>query len=294
MTRVLTVQTVIYGNDPEDLARSLTSLGCALVVARREGLVGEVTFAHGDASVSPLPGEVTERLRGIGERYGFAYEYQSFGENSGSARGQNRLAGAFPADWHLATNPDVVFGGTALARLWRRATDPAVGILEARQIPLELPKAYDPVTGETSWACAMCALVRGDLWRELGGYDEEHFFLYCDDVDMSWRARLGGHQVVHVPAARVFHDKRDTLGPAPVHPPHEIFYSALGSYMMAAKWGGPDELAAVRARIAGAPYVAARAEIDRLEAAGRVPDRLAGAERVAQFAPDGRFGSSRY
>ena len=48
-------------------------------------------------------------------------------------------------------------------------------------------------------------LFRRDVFLALGGYDES-FFLYYEDVDLAWRARLCGHRAVVVPGARVTHE----------------------------------------------------------------------------------------
>lgn len=45
-----------------------------------------------------------------------------------------------------------------------------------------------------------CLLVRADLFRTLGGFDPAVRF-YGDDVDLCWRAHLGGARVVVVPSA---------------------------------------------------------------------------------------------
>lgn len=47
-------------------------------------------------------------------------------------------------------------------------------------------------------------MVRTDAFRELGGYDER-FRLYYEDVDLAFRARRRGWQVVMMPDARVEH-----------------------------------------------------------------------------------------
>ena len=49
-----------------------------------------------------------------------------------------------------------------------------------------------------------CLLVRADLFRAIGGFDTAIDF-YGDDVDLCWRAHLGGARVVVVPAARGRH-----------------------------------------------------------------------------------------
>ena len=47
-------------------------------------------------------------------------------------------------------------------------------------------------------------LFRRSVFDELGGY-ADHFFLYYEDVDLAFRARLRGHRVLMVPTARVRH-----------------------------------------------------------------------------------------
>ena len=290
---MLTIQTVRFGTDLADLARSVSSIGHALAVARRRGFAGEVTVAHGDASPEPLVDADRAALAELGRRLGFAYEYVFFNENTGTARGQNRLAAAHPAEWHFVTNPDVVFGGTALAQMWTRTGAARVGIIEARQLPLEKKRDYDPVTGITSWADGSCSLVRGELWRTLGGYDET-FFLYGDDVDMSWRARLAGYDIVHVSAARVFHDKRVATSRHDVVAPHEVHYSALASYLMARKWGTAADVARVRENIVGAEYAEVRQIVAEMDELGTYPEPVARADTVAEFSENGTFGRFRW
>lgn len=52
-----------------------------------------------------------------------------------------------------------------------------------------------------------CLLVRADLFRALGGFDPSVEF-HGDDVDLCWRAHLGGARVVVVPSARARHLER--------------------------------------------------------------------------------------
>ncbi|CAB4364172.1 MAG: glycosyltransferase [Actinobacteria bacterium] len=49
-----------------------------------------------------------------------------------------------------------------------------------------------------------CLLVRADLFRALGGFDPSIEY-HGDDIDLCWRAHLGGARVVVVPAARARH-----------------------------------------------------------------------------------------
>jgi N-acetylglucosaminyl-diphospho-decaprenol L-rhamnosyltransferase len=46
------------------------------------------------------------------------------------------------------------------------------------------------------WLTAACLAVHDDMWRNLGGFDED-YFLYWEDVDLSFRcSQLGGELVV--------------------------------------------------------------------------------------------------
>jgi GT2 family glycosyltransferase len=49
-----------------------------------------------------------------------------------------------------------------------------------------------------------CCLIRRAAFLELGGFVDE-FFLYYDDVDIAWRARVAGKRVVYCPDAAVVH-----------------------------------------------------------------------------------------
>ena len=52
-----------------------------------------------------------------------------------------------------------------------------------------------------------CVLVRGDLFRAIGGFDPEMSFCY-EHIDLCWRARTVGARVMVAPAAAVRHRQR--------------------------------------------------------------------------------------
>lgn len=54
--------------------------------------------------------------------------------------------------------------------------------------------------------------IRREVFEELGGFDE-HFFMYVEDTDLSWRARLLGYRCVYVPGAIVEHDYHPSYSP---------------------------------------------------------------------------------
>jgi len=284
----LSVQTILYGHGPDDLARFLNGLGAAVRVARREGALGPVGLAIGDCSAEPVV--PADRLATLADQVTSAgignFEYRFFGENLGSAGGHNTLFRELGGETVLIVNPDVYAMPDLLAPLLERMAEPAVGIVEARQVPLEHPKSFDLATGDTSWASTACALVDGTVLSDLGGFDHESFFLYCDDVDLSWRARLAGRRVVYEPAACVFHDKRLDPAGQVVTGEAEVYYSAEAALMMAWKYSRDDLVEEWGAGLltTGSDAHARAVEAFRSRRAdGRLPEQLDPAGDVAQF-----------
>ncbi len=71
-----------------------------------------------------------------------------------------------------------------------------------------------------------CVMIRADLFRAVAGFDTAIDF-YGDDVDLCWRAHLGGARVVVVPAARARHremldERRPDLRPALLQARHRM------------------------------------------------------------------------
>jgi GT2 family glycosyltransferase len=132
--------------------------------------------------------------------------------NQGFARGMNLLAAQGTAPFIFMLNPDTELEEGCLERLVSRAKgDSMIGICEARQKPREHPKAYDPVTGETTWCTGAAVLLRRKAFEEAGGFDERIFFMYCEDIDLSWKLWLRGWKCMYVPDAVVRHYNQDII-----------------------------------------------------------------------------------
>jgi len=294
---VLRVQTVLFGHELKQIWRLARGLDAAARKVIDAGLVGKVEWALGDSSPSPVISEKDPQLMLEATSDALSdVTYQFFDENLGSGGGQNRLADGHPSDLLLVLNPDTYPSPTALVELVKALADTEVGIVEARQIPLEHPREYDLSTGRTSWASGFCMLVRRPLFDQLGGFDHEHFLLHCDDVDLSWRARKAGYAVAIAPHAAVFHDKRPTFDAAWPASDHEIYHSALGRLMLATRWNRPDIVDETIASVeAGQSEIqrAALAEFRSRVASGRVPDPEPDPESVAQFI-DGEYAAHRF
>ncbi|KRE93967.1 hypothetical protein ASG76_11150 [Nocardioides sp. Soil774] len=233
--------TVLYGNSPAAAERTVSAFDNAARIASEEGLLDRLVLAFGDASPQPLldDGQVA-RLRESTSYIEVTYEF--FDENTGTSRGQNRLSRSTASDHVLICNPDVVPEGRGLVRLLEALADPGVGMAEAKQQPVEHPKDYDPATGASSWGSGAFSLVRRSAFEEVGGFDEDTFFLYCDDVDLSWRLREAGHRVVNQPSAVVFHDKDLSPQGGWVPTEAERYFSAEAALLLAHKWSRDDVL----------------------------------------------------
>ena len=53
-------------------------------------------------------------------------------------------------------------------------------------------------------ACAGAAAYRREMLEDVGLF-EDSFFMYCEDVDLAFRAQLQGYRCVYVPTAVVYH-----------------------------------------------------------------------------------------
>lgn len=193
---------VLYETLPEDVRRlahairvagEVAGLRCRLAAIDNSGRETQTSFAEATA------GSADARLH--------AHE-----GNIGFGRGHNRMmeaAFADGADYYVLCNPDGFLHPAAVKALVSRSAQfDDFALVEARQFPNEHPKIYDFATLKTPWCSGACLLVPKRLHAEIGGFDDG-FFMYCEDVDYSWRARLAGASCVIAPDAFFFHDALD-------------------------------------------------------------------------------------
>lgn len=295
----LQIQSVIYNNEVEHVERFAEALGRSIELAATAGAVGDTTMVLGDCSATPaLTPEVVERLRDRCRPRGIVeVEHRFFGENLGSAAGHNRLLSTLTSDYVLIINPDTVAAPRLVEELFQPFTEQRqVGLVEARQLPFEHPKPYDAATGETPWCTTACALAPRSVVQEVGGFDSDSFFLYCDDVDWSWRIRLAGYRLVLRDSARIFHDKRLHDDGTWMVGNAEEYYSAEAALMMAHKWGRPDLVKKYSSdlRTYGSPLqVKAVDTFERRRAEGALAEPIPEAASVATFV-DGVYAAHRF
>ncbi|MFB2584790.1 hypothetical protein [Herbiconiux liukaitaii] len=237
----ITLQSVLFHTPAESLVRALESVDRVSQLGQSSGRHGLVDVSYGDCSPSPVFQD--DEIDSLNKRFsGIKIRYTHFGRNLGHGGAQNQLAARTETDRLVTANPDVLPSHRTLGELTAVLEDKTIGIAEAKQLPLEHPKEYDRASGATSWASGAFSMFRTVEFVDLGGFDHESFFMYGDDVDLSWRYRLRGFQVIFQPAAIAFHDKRLGGSGEWLASETEQYYSAESALMLAYKWSRDDIL----------------------------------------------------
>lgn len=82
------------------------------------------------------------------------------------------------------------------------------------------------------YASSAALLVRHDVWRAVGGFDEEFHPAYYVDADLAMALRRAGCSVWYEPRSRVFHEKGGSAGLR-----FRMFVSERNRSRFVAKWG---------------------------------------------------------
>jgi GT2 family glycosyltransferase len=161
-------------------------------------------------------------------------------QNIGFARASNVGARALPGAAYLFVNSDAfLHRGGSMDRLVQALTDRTVGVvvprllnedltLQPKVAPLNspatalvrasglsrfIPNRWQPYwsmhwdhseSREIQASSGVVLLVRGEVWHQLGGFDESSL-MYAEDLDLCWRARKRGWKVWFVHDAEFVH-----------------------------------------------------------------------------------------
>lgn len=131
-----------------------------------------------------------------------------FGENVGFGSAHNKIFNSLideKFDYFLIMNPDGIAHPNIITNLVNLAVlKNNNGIFEALQFPVQHPKIYEKNSKETDWCSGCCCLFPYKIFKKLNGFDEA-FFMYMEDVDISWRARNLGIKCYTADDALFFH-----------------------------------------------------------------------------------------
>lgn len=180
------------------------------------------------------------------------------GNNVGIARALEHGAQAV-----LIVNNDVILPSGTLARLARALDEhPTAGIVGPRVLYRDEPARLWAAGGSLTWrenlttlrghreadasrwqrtevvdyvlGCAL--LVRAEVLRKLGGFDER-YFAYTEDVDFGLRARAEGWQSLCVGEASALHAPSSATGGG--YNPRRKYMMAVNSIWFLRRWAGP-------------------------------------------------------
>ncbi len=157
-------------------------------------------------------------------------------KNLGFAGACNVGAKVSKGDLLFFLNIDTELEGSALSLFFRQLENEKsnrVGAWEFRQFPYEHPKIYDPVTGEISWASGAALIVKRIIFEEISGFDT-NFYMYTDDVDISWRIRLEGYKIIYLPKCIVYHYSYQSFNDVK---PLQYYYSLINNMQLRFKFG---------------------------------------------------------
>lgn len=173
--------------------------------------------------------------------------------NAGFGGGNNLGAQASWGDYLVFLNPDtIVTIGWLSALLAPFKLNSRVGLVTSRIVladqperlntcgntvhltglalcrGLGLPRGAFPKAEQVDAVSGAAFAIRRDLFLALGGFDAD-FFLYMEDTDLSWRARLAGWQIWYTPHSVVHHHYTLRLSP------RKVFYQERNRYLMLLK-----------------------------------------------------------
>jgi O-antigen biosynthesis protein len=157
--------------------------------------------------------------------------------NEGYLRSMNRGAAIARGEWIVLCNNDIeVQPGWLEAMLDCAESDESVGVVAPKFVSPDglLSEAggiiWSDGTGanygrgddpglfqyeyrrEIDYGSAAALMVRAELWREIGGFDERYLPMYYEDTDLCFEARERGWRVLYEPGAVVMHVEGGTAG----------------------------------------------------------------------------------
>lgn len=158
------------------------------------------------------------------------------GENLGYAGGSNLGAREATGDVLVFLNPDTTVGKGAIGELVRALGDESVAIAMGRLLLMDRPEVLNAAgckihvsglawsdrygepaasvseTQEITYANGSVLAIRTALFHELGGFTDE-LFIYHEDLELGWRARMKGYRIVLEPRADILHEYEYSRNP---------------------------------------------------------------------------------
>ena len=251
---------------------------CLEALVKEECEVVIVDNASGDDTV--------QRVRGLANKNSIRLITNE--QNLGFAVAVNQGAGETSTDVLLILNPDAIAELGAVAALLRCVEEtraaavggalvqedgqPARGFA-FRRIPTLAPLVYEALLVNQLWPgnpvnrryrcldadyskqqeveqpAGACLAVRRTAWELIGGFDEQFFPVWFEDVDFCKRLRDGGGHIFYCPEARFRHSGAHSVGQLSFRARQIFWYGNMLLY--ARKHFSPAQVFVLRLAIAG-------------------------------------------
>lgn len=74
-------------------------------------------------------------------------------------------------------------------------------------------------SSEVFWATGACLFIKSELFHLMGGFDED-FFAHMEEIDLCWRLKNRGYQIMYQPQSSVLHVGGGTLS---IYSPFKLY-----------------------------------------------------------------------
>ena len=167
------------------------------------------------------------------------------GGNFGFGGGCNYGARQARGKYLFFLNPDVWFKPDCFEKLIRSAESSPAKVFSAAEMKYDSDEPTIGTHGQGSsgfdifgcttpqspgenqeniFAIGTFYFIRRDLFEKIGGFDNE-FFVYGEEMDLSWRARIAGESIQLVPTAHVHHAASGSFNSGPETSEFRRFYA---------------------------------------------------------------------
>ena len=87
---------------------------------------------------------------------------------------------------------------------------------------------------EADYISGASILIRGSLWREMGGFDQRYKTAYCEDCDLAMEVRAHGLRVLYQPESTIIHFEHQSYAEADVASQTDL--QKINSRILYEKW----------------------------------------------------------
>jgi len=87
------------------------------------------------------------------------------------------------------------------------------------------PRDYYPNTGIVNAVSGACFLLKNELYKQIGGFNET-FFMYMEETDLSLRSRLVGYQCFYDADSTIYHNYNLSIDP------YKVYYQERNRYLL--------------------------------------------------------------